>query len=80
MSQDREPHTDLNAAHNFAMRQEAIDSLNASPEPLYRLRISVLKDGEGTRDCPIRMFVSTHLFLVLWRAKDHGTSMRVEID
>ncbi len=59
MSQDREPHLDLNAAHNRSTRQEAYDDLNTSPEPLYRLRISVLKDQEGTRDCPMRMFVRT---------------------
>jgi hypothetical protein len=65
MSQDREPHIDLNASHNYAMLQETVDSINASPEPLYRLRISVLKDEEGTGDCPIRMFVSTYTLFVL---------------
>lgn len=57
MSQDREPHQDLNIAHNRAVGQESFDELNTTPEPLYRLRVAVLKDQEGSRDCPLRMFV-----------------------
>ncbi|MCJ1225533.1 hypothetical protein MMC12_002182 [Toensbergia leucococca] len=31
------------------------------PEPLYRLRLSVLNDNEGYGDCPSRMFVFKNL-------------------
>jgi hypothetical protein len=65
MSQDREPHQDLNVTHNHGVEQESFDELNATPEPLYRLRVEVLKDEEGSRDCPLRMFVRSSYLLAL---------------
>jgi len=57
MSNETEPHLNLNARHNQSIHQQGSESTDNIPEPLYRLRVSVLKDGEGSKDCPIRMFV-----------------------
>jgi len=51
MSQDFEPHVNLNHDHDEAMAQQ-----NLIPDTLYRLRLSVLKDHEGHINCPSQMF------------------------
>jgi hypothetical protein len=47
------------------LRQETTEGASLSIEPLYRMRISVLKDEEGAKDCPIRMFVRNPSFYSL---------------
>jgi hypothetical protein len=56
MSQEDEPHRNLN---DHKIRQNNVEGISQVPDPLYRLRLSVLKDTEGTRDFPIHMFVRT---------------------
>ena len=53
MSQDTEPHVNLNYKHDEAVYQRSL-----IPDILYRLRLSVLKDNAGQADCPSQMFVS----------------------
>jgi hypothetical protein len=40
-------------------------SSTSTPEPLWHLRVSVLKDEEGMGDCPSRRFVSRETLLLL---------------
>ncbi len=59
MSQENQPSMNSNAKPQNAShhhKHETVRELQM-PEPTYRLRISVLKDGEGSRDCIMRMFV-----------------------
>lgn len=58
MSQDSEPHINLNQEHDDATFQQSL-----IPDTLYRLRLSVLKDGAGHVDCPSQMFASVLHFL-----------------
>lgn len=37
--------------------QEPSYKFGSIPEPLYRLRLSVLNDNQGSDDCPARIFV-----------------------
>lgn len=39
-------------------RQVEVDSSNEEEPHFYKLRISVVRDGEGVGDCPSRTFVS----------------------
>jgi len=58
MSQDTEPHRQLNkgSAHEAHLWDEPTTVTSAIPEPLYRLRISVVKDSEGQDDAPSKIF------------------------
>jgi len=63
MSQDREPHLNLNdhSHHPLAATHPAHHlwepaAADNREEPLYRLRVSVLKDKEAQGDCPSRVF------------------------
>ena len=58
MSQDLEPHVNLNQEHEDAVFQQLL-----IPDILYRLRVSVLKDNEGDISCPSRVFVCILFFL-----------------
>lgn len=40
-----------------ALWHEPANRYGTIPEPLYRLRISVLKNEQASDDCPLRMFV-----------------------
>lgn len=57
MSQDLEPHLNLNQKHDDAAFQQSL-----IPDTLYRLRLSVLKDNAGHVDCPSQMFASVLQF------------------
>jgi hypothetical protein len=59
MSQDSEPHLNLNQEHEDATFQQSL-----IPDILYRLRLSVLKDNAGHVDCPSQMFASVLHFLI----------------
>jgi hypothetical protein len=54
MSQDLEPHVNLNRK-----RDNAISRQHLIPDTLYRLRLSVLRNSEGQSNCPSRVFVGT---------------------
>lgn len=43
---------------NQALWHEPSNRYGSIPEPLYRLRLSVLKNDQGSDDCPPRVFVS----------------------
>ncbi|MCJ1403551.1 hypothetical protein MMC11_006774 [Xylographa trunciseda] len=62
MSQDDEPHVNLNAAteHTASLWQ----NFSAFPQPVYHLRVSVLHNNEGHGDCPSRMFTFPSLSLL----------------
>ena len=60
MSQDTEPHMNLNQAHD-----EAVYARSLIPDTLYRLRVSVHKDDQGQRSCPSNIFVSPISWLSL---------------
>jgi hypothetical protein len=53
MSQDQEPHINLNQAHDETTYERSL-----IPDTVYRLRFSVLKDGHVQLNCPSQMFVS----------------------
>ncbi len=46
-------------ASNQSLWHEPAERYGSIPEPLYRLRLSVLKDDQGANDCPARTFVSS---------------------
>jgi hypothetical protein len=54
MSQDLEPHSNLNQKHDEMTYQQSL-----TPDTLYRLRLSVLKDSQGNLTCPSQMFASS---------------------
>lgn len=58
MSQDTEPHINLNQAHD-----EVVYTRSLIPDTLYRLRVSVLKDDQGQSSCPSSIFVSPISYL-----------------
>lgn len=58
MSQDREPHLNLNQTHDEAVYQNTL-----IPNTIYRLRLSILKDSHGDLSCPSQMFVSLSLLV-----------------
>jgi len=61
MSQDLEPHVNLNLEHEAAIFQQSL-----TPDTLYRLRLSVLKDNNGNVDYPSQMFVCAPISFIIY--------------
>jgi len=61
MSQDLEPHVNLNLEHEAAIFQQSL-----VPDTLYRLRLSVLKDNNGHVDSPSQMFVCAPVSFIIY--------------